>query len=92
MSIQALIALLQSHEKHMEDLFIEKEALCWHLRQRGYTVEELKQLCADAKLDPQLREQARTAYAQIRETLETAGREAGIEALSDIPPPSGKSN
>jgi hypothetical protein len=76
----------------MEDLWIEREALGWHLGQLGYTAEKLRQILADAKVDPGLRERSRAAYAQMRESLETAGIEAGIEALSDTPPPSGEPN
>lgn len=92
MTLSAALEQMRTLCRLLEDLWIEREALCWHLRQRGYTVEELKQICTDAKLDPQLREQARAAYAQMRESLEQAAMEVALEDISQQPPPTGESN
>ena len=59
MALGAVVTILQTVLGALEDLWIGREALGWHLRQKGYSVDELKRICADAKLDPQLREQAR---------------------------------
>jgi hypothetical protein len=93
MSIETVIALLQQTiETPMEDLWIEREALSWHLQQAGYPAEELERIRADAKRDPELRERARAAYAQRRESLERAVKEVAIEAILEQPPPTGEPN
>ena len=92
MSVDAVIVLLQSILTQMEDLWIEREALCFHLRQEDYSIEQLTILLDAAKSDPQQREQARQTYAQMRETLETAGREAAMTAILEQPPPTGRPN
>ena len=92
MSIEAVIALIQMVEKQLEDLWIEREVLCLHLRQHDYSIEQLTTLLDAAKSDPRHRERARQTYTQMREKLETAAKEAAVEAVLEQPPPAGQPN
>ena len=90
MTIQAVIELLQIVNRTLQNLWIERESLGGQLLREGYTVEQLNQLVEAAKSDPEYGAHAERQFAEMREGLETAAREAAMGAFTELPPTGGK--
>jgi hypothetical protein len=90
MTIQAVIELLQIINRTLQNLWIERQSLGARLLRDGYTQEQLNQIIEAAKSNPQYRAQAERQFAEMREGLERAAREASMDAMSEMPPPGGQ--
>lgn len=69
---------------------IGREAYRVLLESPGHSLEEISQAEAHAKADPTCREEAHRVFAEMRAGLDLAVHEATLEALSELPPPSGQ--
>jgi outer membrane murein-binding lipoprotein Lpp len=90
MSLEMVVTLLRLVHKQMEDLWIERQALGRLLYQSGLSQDQLDEICSKAKDDPAFRAQAQKQFAQMRESLDAAAKDALLEALEEQPPPSGE--
>jgi hypothetical protein len=73
-------------------MWIVRDAYGEALFKAGFTPHQIKKITDEALADPERQRRSREAYAQMRESLQEAGKLAGIEALLADPEPPGKLN
>lgn len=91
-SLQAVVVLLSNIADELERIWIQRDAFGEALFKADFTPQQIKKISDDALADPERQRRSREAYAQMRASLQEAGKLAGIEALLADPLPPGKSN
>jgi hypothetical protein len=92
MHIDAIRKLLHQINETMENLWIEREACRALLQLHEIPSDEVLRVEKAALVDPECRERARIAFAQMRNALLDEATPALIEALEADMPPNGKPN
>jgi hypothetical protein len=91
-SVRFLILQLHKIADELERMWIDRETFRETLLKAGFTPEQIQRISDDAQADPERQKQSRQAYAQMRASLEEAGKFAAIDVLARSPPPPDKAS
>lgn len=92
MSLELVVTTLKLIADQLERMWIDREVFRESLYKAGFSAQQIQQISDEAQADPERRKQSRQAYAQMRASLEEAGKFAAIEVLASSHPPPEKSN
>lgn len=92
MSLEAVLSKLHLIADQLEHMWIDRDAFGEALFKAGFTPQQIKKISDEAQADPERQRRSREAYAQMRASLDEAGKFAAIEVLSVDNPPRGQSN